>query len=620
MNKCYILVLLTIIVFNLTINLDRLYSNFTDDYRIHKVEIEGNRHLSTSRIKSLMETSGKGLIDRILFWRKSPPLLEGILENDIQRIINTYQREGFINIRITKTMQKTTQYKVKIQLSIDEGQRVIIDSINYSFPDNLNSLRDTHEEHLKNIKGKSIMTAGDYFIDENLHSDLKMISDYYNQTGYPYITTDYSLNLNEEDKTVTIIIYLNPGNKASFGEINYEGLTRTDEKMLEKLLAFNYGDQYDRNKLVKTRTNLQTTGLFRFVSVNIRLETDKTNIPVEIFLREKDNITMNFGVGFGIEDRLRIYNEITKMRFLGGLRTGTLFLKHSSLEPINIDLKITQPVFPTINSSLVLNPFYRREEEPAYSLERKGVNNTLNHSFSSAINGFVTYSFEDNQLRSVKDTYVLPADTLIYDPTIEQRYYRKSSINLGLLYDTAKPDFFPTKGSFMSNVFTISGLGFDSDYSFLRNLTDIRYYYTLNSSLVIATRIKLGFIKLQHTDPFIPYEDRFYAGGAFSVRGWQRAQLGPKNADDDPLGGNSYLEGSIEFRYPLWHQLSAVTFLDYGNVWEDEFAHQLSDIRYAAGSGLRYATPVGPIRLDIATPVFEARNPVQFFISLGQTF
>ena len=121
-------------------------------------------------------------------------------------------------------------------------------------------------------------------------------------------------------------------------------------------------------------------------------------------------------------------------------------------------------------------------------------------------------------------------------------------------------------------------------------------------------------------DDVTPIEERFFSGGSMSVRGWQRSQLGPKNAKNDPIGGNSLLECSAEMRYPIWKIFSGAAFLDFGNVWNKAFEHNLSELRYAPGLGLRIDTPIGPIRFDVARPIWDDEKQLQFHLSVGQAF
>ncbi len=104
------------------------------------------------------------------------------------------------------------------------------------------------------------------------------------------------------------------------------------------------------------------------------------------------------------------------------------------------------------------------------------------------------------------------------------------------------------------------------------------------------------------------------------MRGWSRAELGPHNAEDVPIGGNSLLEASIELRHPIGGLLSGVIFSDFGNVWTGSFNYELGDLRYALGFGLRVGTPIGPIRLDFARPIYDEDTAWQFYLSVGHAF
>jgi outer membrane protein insertion porin family len=136
----------------------------------------------------------------------------------------------------------------------------------------------------------------------------------------------------------------------------------------------------------------------------------------------------------------------------------------------------------------------------------------------------------------------------------------------------------------------------------------------------LALRLKFGNITSWDEPEYIPPEERFYSGGEASVRGWKRSQLGPKDQLGDPLGGKSLLEGSCELRFPFADRWSGVAFLDFGNVWIDSMAQKLNDLRYAAGAGVRFRTPVGPLRLDVARPIFDEDNAWVLHFSVGHAF
>jgi outer membrane translocation and assembly module TamA len=135
-------------------------------------------------------------------------------------------------------------------------------------------------------------------------------------------------------------------------------------------------------------------------------------------------------------------------------------------------------------------------------------------------------------------------------------------------------------------------------------------------------RLKLGF-----ADPFdgsteVPLFERFFAGGANSVRGYGRHRLGPLSSADDPVGGRSLIEGSLELRHPLFANLGGALFLDFGQVSLDSFDVPIDDLRYALGFGVSYTTPIGPLRLDLGFPLRPPHGdqPWQVHFSIGQFF
>lgn len=614
-------------VFLCLLSHNRLESIEEDSLRVEKVEIVGNNSLSNSKLQSVMDTRSKGVVDKVMFWKRAPIFDELLLENDIERIINLYQKEGFLNpiVHTPAINIDEKKQKVDIKIEISEGVRTSVSNIEFLFPDNDD---DSAAIHTSSLKKKLLIKEGHYFRDEYFKKDLEYLQDYFEDIGYPYVKVDYKLSLSEDETTVTIIYTIKTGALSFLGEVNFDGIYYSNEKLLRKYLTIHDGDKYDPKSIEKTRRALQGLGLFQYVNVNVKLDNEPEALPVDIILRENDNYDLKFGVGYGVEEHFRVYTELSKLHFLGGLRKGTLYLKHSALEPINIDFKLIQPGFPTVYSATTLNPFYRKENEPGYEIERVGGNITLQQRLSNFSSTYLTYTFENNHLRSSAE---LPTDELSIDSErailiniLKEeellRNYRKSSITWRIARDSSEPKYYPDRGSLLSNSITLSGLGFNSDFRFFKLVPEARAYKSLKKNYVVALRLKAGYLKSLKENDYIPIEERFYAGGSHSVRGWARSRLGPMSDENQPLGGKSLIDGSIELRTPLWKELTTVWFIDYGQVNLEELQYDLSDLHYAAGGGLRYSTPFGPIRLDIASPVGDESKKIQFFISLGQAF
>ncbi|MDD4109458.1 MAG: BamA/TamA family outer membrane protein, partial [Prolixibacteraceae bacterium] len=375
------------------------------------------------------------------------------------------------------------------------------------------------------------------------------------------------------------------------------------------------GELYKKSALNKARENLYDLQLVRIVSVSpqkdSKTETDK--IPVNIYVEEAPRLSARVGAGYGTEDKIRTFLDLNLKGFLGGARRVNLYLKHSALEPYSVHLKWTQPHFPGMRSSISLDPFLMSKTEPGYKLSTYGINIPFTYRFNRWFNSKLTYYFEDvNQS-------VEPGDTELPDIEDDKFLYSKSGVLLSAVFDNSKPGFSPVSGVNLSLGLKINGYIFGSDFDYTRLWGDLRTYRQF-SDLVIAFRAMAGGINSSGSNSFIPVGDRFYSGGSNSIRGWNRAELGPRRESGSPSGGNTIMETNFELRYNLFWRLAMVTFFEAGNVWKSSYSWDLKNLGYAAGTGIRIETPVGPIRFDAGFPVWNEQKGPRFFISVGQAF
>jgi outer membrane translocation and assembly module TamA len=160
--------------------------------------------------------------------------------------------------------------------------------------------------------------------------------------------------------------------------------------------------------------------------------------------------------------------------------------------------------------------------------------------------------------------------------------------------------------------------GFFGSYEYTNASFDARHYLRVplgRRGVILATRVQAGSIAPDGGAPDrVPFAKRYFLGGSTSLRGWGRYEVSPLSMSGLPLGGFSMFQASVEARIRLFGQLGAVVFLDAGNVWEDEWRLRPNDLRYAAGPGLRYLTPVGPIRVDLGYQL----NPIPGLLVDGQ--
>jgi len=433
--------------------------------------------------------------------------------------------------------------------------------------------------------------------------------------GYLYAQVDPKPILYAERYRADLHVWVNQGPLCRFGSASVSGQVKTDSALILKQLAFHRGDLYSQEILQRSQRFIYQLGVFQFVSIKVRTNASHDHIlPVDIAVKEAPRLTTKLGVGYGREEFLRFFVDVRLLNVAGGARRINFYAKHSALEPYNLQLKLTQPAFIHPGASLSLSPFYRSEKEPGFSINRYGTDFSYQQRISYYTDGSISYTFERDGLSVSQITL----EEALKNKNI--KLYNKSSFTIGLVNDHSYPIFQPQRGWFNAFTTTFTGVGLNSDFHFLRWIFESRKYSKLMEGYVVAARIKIGSMKPLYQDPVTPLEERFYAGGSNSVRGWGRSRLGPLNAENVPIGGNSLLEASVEVRYPVYKLLSGVVFYDMGNVWKEYFTFPVQELRYASGGGLRFQTPIGPIRLDVAWPLGEGKRPLQLHISIGQAF
>jgi outer membrane protein insertion porin family len=584
-----------------------------DDYIIQNIRFEGNETLSSSVLKRELTLEAKSLRQQFFFWEKPEIFNDGFVEHDLRRLIILYQKEGFLNAQIQFTkIPKRKKDHVKIIFLITENAPVTTGKIRYILQNTTAEERQQIDSLIRNL-GIPLQEEK-RFRDADVHSGRNALIKLLLNHGYPVPDIQYRISLKEESKKADVDFLINPGSKSRLGDIRVSGNEHIDTEMIHRQLTLKTGDLYDQSDLEKNQRLVQQLGVFEFVSIrNILRERDPVSgtLPIEIFVRELPRWSVKTGAGYGLDEKIRLTASFRKQPFFGKARYATLYLKYSYLEPYHVQLKITRPAFLTPSGSLVYNPFIRKEHEKAYDLERYGIGFMFQYALSAQTQTFINYTFERNYLDLSKDV----SEALILTDT----YYNKSGVSWGISRDNSSPIFFPNKGYFASIVTTFSGLP-GSRYHYLSALTDVRKYQKLSQRLVLAARLKAGSMMPVMGDDITPIEERFYAGGAKSVRGVLRNDLSPKNENDISVGGNSYLELSFEMRQEITNNLYGVLFVDCGNVWKEYLDHNPADLVYTPGTGIRFRTPIGPIRFDVAYPINMENAGVRFHLSFGQAF
>jgi len=603
-----------------------------DNYEIKQFKLEGMRGVSADALQEALATQSGPWYNRFLFWRDEPPFSTEEFQRDLRRIIEFYQREGFFHVEVKPPQIEADDKKqsVRLRVKIEENQPTQILDMQLAGVD-----LPRVDELFRLLK--EIIKPGDRLRAADLRSSqVALVTDLTNH-GYPYASAEVKVERDDENKTAVVIFRLNPGPACVFGDVQVNGTARIPPRVVEDELPFERGQIFNQRKLIEGQQRVYRLELFQSVSIRAQAAGDTNAIPIDVRVREAPARTLKIGVGYGTEDLFRGTINFRRRNFLGGARRLEAEIKYSDIEPGRAQARIFQPHFFDAQTGLIISPFYLRHDEKVfrprekiYSLRSFGGELTAQRQFNLQTNAFVRYRLESAKVVSGA------AQSQIVRIAIPNSY-RKASWGLGALYNNSQPLFSPTRGHYYSLQLDYSGplsefYSFRTEFHYIKTTVEGRYYRETAPGLIMAYRLKLGSLEVLD-DPFnfAPVEERFYAGGSASVRGWQRSKLGP-HIEETPIGGQSLLEGSVEARFKIFRASSSrffrsfggAIFVDWGNVWSTSLTYKLDEIRYATGLGLRYDTPIGPIRIDAARKS-NLEKPIdkrywEFYLSVGQAF
>lgn len=408
--------------------------------------------------------------------------------------------------------------------------------------------------------------------------------------GYPDAEVVVEPDIDEETATVEVAVTAIPGPYVTVREVVIQGQDRTRTSFLRSRLALEDGDTYDAKALRKSIQKLYRTGLFSQITTTLEGDGERRSIRVE--LEERPAVEVFAEPGFGSYELGRLTLG-ARHRNLFGRGISSVAEATVAVRATRAQVGLSDPWFLQRDLTGDLRVDFDRREEPSFLRESRGIGAFVTKEWTRRRSTTLGYRFGRS---SAKDVDVVDEEVLDL----------QSTVNVAALFATQRFDtrdalFAPSTGGLAEFNFEFGANPLASELEFLRGQLTTSYFAPLSHTDVIAVNLRLGAIVPIFDQTSIPIQERFFAGGENSVRSFRESQLGPEDADGEPLGGEAFGSASIEWRHELVGALQTAMFLDAGFVEsqaEDIFS--FDDVRPGVGFGLRYLLPIGPLRVDAA--------------------
>ena len=590
----------------------------TGTVQVSSITFNGNQAIDANSLKAVIATQENS---RLPFSR-SHYFDRPEFERDLQRVEAYYADHGYPHAKVTGVDVKLNNAKdhVDITINITEGAPTIVESIAFEGLDAIPA------DHLAKLKAQTPVVAGEPRNQTLILAAHDLAVNELRDHGFPYGTVKIEERPGSGPDRVQLALVADTGPSAVVGAISIEGNASVDESVIRRELTIHEGSEYRLSDITESQRRLYGLELFQFANITPRLPENRApQVPVVVTVAEGKHRRLQLAVGYGSEEKARGKVNWRHVNFTGGARTVETEAKWSSLEH-GFRGTFTEPYLVTSGLRLQLQGSSWWSSEPVYTYRSSGgrviLTKELGHGAAgvmagthnevrvSLINEHETYAITPSALTdlSLRDQFI----ALGLDPTTGKGNGTLSAIEIDFDRDTSERRLDPRHGYLISTHLETADSWLGGSFRYNELFGEARYYLPIGKSVVWANRVKAGSL-LGGDGSKIPFFKRYFVGGSTSVRGWGRYQVSPLSDEGLPIGGRTMSEVSTEGRFPITGKWSGVLFVDGGNVWAKAGDIKPSGLRWAAGPGLRYDTPIGPLRVDLGIQL----NPIQGLVING---
>ena len=622
---------------------------------VRRITFIGNTAVSSDELRAIMYTGASSLLS----FGSGGPFRQDAFERDIAVISALYYDRGFLSVSIStpRVMLTPDRNGIEVSITIDEGPRFKIRQLRIyeRGPDG----REVEPlEGRKHLRGMVRAKSGDYFNRAELLEDLNAVRTLYHDAGYANVDANPETKLDPKTREVDVIVPVIRGPVVYFERIEIAGNTKTRDKVIRREMEIGESKKYSESLLERSKLRITALGYFERVDVSTSEGSAPDKIRVLFEVTERPTGTFQVGAGFSSIESFIATAQVQQANLFGNGQSLALNAQVSGLRQL-VNIRFFEPYFLDSKVNFQVELFDQLRTYADFSQSSIGGSVTWGYPIiEPELQASLTYTATLDQVstqpattffgtsRAISLYSSLPLANLFNDGWT-------SSLRPALTFDTRDNRLFPTKGIYLRASSEVAPSFLGSENQFWRNRLTGRYFYPLGAGFVLKLNQEFGIITSPTADG-VPIFARFFLGGIFDVRGFRFRTIGPRlplTKITDPnsaiiangavFGGNLQYYQNLELEFPIVEAVGirGVFFTDAGNAWNLErvycntggdgipydatnpcfdFPGDMLDLRTSWGFGIRWFSPLGPLRFEWGFPFvplpYEEKSVFEFTI------
>jgi outer membrane protein insertion porin family len=571
--------------------------------RIKKIIFKGNQKIKSSELKKVMMTKQWSVFSILT---KTGILDEDILKNDLQLLTAYYFDHGYLDTNISEPkIDFRNPKRIRIEIEIVEGPQYRLGTIDFK-----GDLLTTKEDLFKVIKIK----RNDVCRNSSIRSDISRLTETFANQGYANVEIAPETSIDSQKLLVHVTFDIERKKRVSFETIQIVGNTKTRDKVIRRELRMAEGDLYSMTAVNKSRDRLKRTGLFKEVDFTTSRGSTDEKINLDIKVEEAPTGALSFGIGYSSLESVIGSATISERNLFGYSYQGSLRFR-LGYETRDVRLSFTDPYFLGYPYAAGIDLYHEDVGYfTTYSYKILGGDLRFGKELTEDIRVDAMYKLETINIFNVTEN----ASLFIKE---QEGTKTTSALSFTLSMDTRDDYFNPTRGARHSLFVQNAGGILGGDNYFVKVTGETSWYFPLPLNTVLNLRGSAGFIE-PYGGRESPIYEKFFAGGLYTVRGFEYGMAGPVDENREPLGADKMVVFNSEWLFPLSREmgLRGALFWDIGKGFDK--LGDITPLRTGAGVGIRWFSPFGPIRIDLGFNLNpkEGEKSKVFDFAMGATF